>query len=95
MKNQLRVPQLPGKSLVAMDRWFNRLYVDGLLFNPDDRPEDIVAIDTGEPTFTESECQVLNASLDRFFEYHGDKVYEVALKYFYKAVGITPEFASA
>lgn len=95
MKNQLHVPQLPGKNLVAMDRWFDQLYVDGLLFNPDDRPEDIVVIDTGEPTFTESECQVLNASLDRLFEYHGDKVYDVALNYFHKALGITPIYTSA
>lgn len=95
MKNQLRVPQLPGKNLVAMDRWFDPLYVDGLLFNPDDRPEDIVVFDTGKPTFTESECQVLNASLDRFFEYHGDKVYDVALKYFNKAIGITLTYTSA
>ena len=94
MKNQLRVPQLPGKTRVAMDRWFDQLYVDGLLFNPDDRPEDIVVIGTGEPTFTEKECQVLNESLDRLFKYHGDNVYHVALKYFHKAMGITPEYAS-
>lgn len=95
MKNQLRVPQLSGKSRVAMDRWFDQLYTAGLLFNPDDRPEDIVFVGTGEPTFTEIECQALNASLDRLFDYHGDKVHDVALKYFHKAMGITPIYASA
>ncbi|MDO9148923.1 MAG: hypothetical protein Q7U52_14915 [Hydrogenophaga sp.] len=95
MKNQLRVPDMPGKSSVAMDRWFAQLFADGLLFNPDDHPEDIVEIGTGEPTFTEKECQVLNASLDRLFKCHGDKVYDVALNYFHKAMGITPRYANA
>lgn len=95
MKDQLRVPQLSGKSRADMDRWFDQLYIDGLLFNPDDPPEEIVLIGTGEPTFSENECQVLNESLNQLFKYHGDRVYDVALKYFHKAVGITPAFSSA
>lgn len=94
MRNNLRVPSLKGKSINEMHRWFQTLYVDGLLFNPDDRPEDIVVVGTFEPTFTEIECQVLNESLDRLFAYHGDKVYDVARKYFYKAAGIAPDYTS-
>lgn len=88
MKTQNRVPQILGMSQVAMDRWFNQLYLDGLLFNPDDQPKDIFVISTGQPTFTEEECLVLNESLDRLFMYHGDKVYDVALKYCHRAMGI-------
>ena len=95
MKNQPRIPKIPGKSSFALDRWFRQLYVAGLLFNPDDRPEDIVVIGTGEPLFTEQECLVLTESIDRLFECHGEKVYDVALKYFYKAVGITPDYSIA
>lgn len=95
MKNQLGIPKIPGKSSLALDRWFRQLYFAGLLFNPDDRPEGIVVIGTGEPLFTEQECLVLTESIDRLFECHGEKVYDVALKYFYKAVGITPDYPIA
>lgn len=95
MKNQLRVPALPGKSAVALDRWFQELYAKGLLFNPDDRPEDIVVVGTGESAFSKEECDVLNVSVDRLFKCHGDKVREVALMYFHRAMGITPEYTSA
>lgn len=93
MKNQLRIPKIPGKSTLALDRWFRQLHVAGLLFNPDDRPEDIVVVGTGESLFTEQECLVLTESIDRLFECHGEKVYGVALKYFYKALGITPDYS--
>lgn len=91
MKNQSRIPQISGKSSFSLDRWFKQLYDAGLLFNPDDQPEDIVVFGTGESVFTERECLILTESLDRLFQCHGDKVYDVALKYFYKAVGITPD----
>lgn len=95
MKNQLRVPGVPGRSSDAMNRWFNQLYVNGLLFNPDDRPEDIVVIGTDELVFTEQECVVLNESLSQLFDHHGDKVYDVALKYFHMAMSITPNYTNA
>ena len=95
MQNKVRVPELPGKSRFALERWVHRLSANGLLFNPDDRPESIISIDTGEQLFTAAECQILNASLDCLFEHHGDTVREVALKYFYKAMGIQPDYTSA
>ncbi len=95
MQNQVRVPELPGKSRLALERWFYKLNASGLLFNPDDRPESIISIDTGEQLFSAAECRILNESLDRLFEHHGDTVREVALKYFYKAMGIQPDYTSA
>lgn len=95
MSNHIRVPQVLGDSSQAMDKWFEALYVEGFLFNPDDSPEDIVQLSNGEPTFTENECRVLRESLDRLFSHHGETVYDTALKYFYRAVGITPEHANA
>jgi hypothetical protein len=94
MQNQVRVPELPGKSRFALERWFYKLNASGLLFNPDDRPESIIYNDTGEQLFSAAECRILNESLDRLFEHHGDTVREVALKYFYKATGIKPDYTS-
>jgi len=85
-----RIPEVPNRSCFAMNRWFNKMYHAGLLFNPDDRPEDIVNIETGNPTFTPEECAKLNQAVAVMFEDHGDMVYEVGLRYFHKALGITP-----
>lgn len=95
MSKQTRIPDIPGKSAFALERWFYKLDQAGLLFNPDDAPEEIVSISTGEPVFSAEECKVLTESVNRLFEYHGDKVYDVALKYVYRAMGIAPEMAPA
>ena len=44
MKNANRIPSVPGKSRFAMEHWFNTLYLKGLLFHPDDQPENIVRV---------------------------------------------------
>ena len=95
MKVKSRLPEVPGKSSFALKRWFSKLYEAGLLFNPDDRPEEIVSIETGEQTFTPEECVILNKSLQILFEQHGDRVREVALNYFHKAMGIQVELSQA
>ena len=94
MQNKVRVPELPGKSRFALERWFYKLNASGLLFNPDDRPESIISNDTGEQLFSAAECRILNESLDRLFEHHGDTVREVALKCFYKSTGIKPDYTT-
>ena len=48
---------------------------------------------TGQPTFTDEECIKVNQAINRMFECHGDKVYEVVLKYVHQAMGIDPVFA--
>jgi hypothetical protein len=93
MQNSVRIPSLPGKSRFALERWFYKLNANGLLFNPDDRPENIICIKTGEPLFSANECALLNESLNRLFEQHGDTVYDVALKYFHRAIGLKPDYA--
>jgi hypothetical protein len=88
-----RIPALPNKSLFAMNRWFYKMQQAGLLFHPDDCAEDIVEINSGLPTFTEAECLKVNQAISRMFECHGDKVYEVALKYVHQAMGMRPDFS--
>lgn len=93
MKTKLRIPAVTGNSRFAMERWFHKLYVNNVLFHPDDSPENIVDIVTGAPTFTAEECVVLNKGKDLLFGQHGDEVYEVGMKYFRKAMGFKPEHA--
>jgi len=95
MKPMSRVPAAPNKSRFALERWYQQLHANGLLFHPDDHPEDIVSLATGARVFTPEECATLNQSLDLLFETHGDLVYDVALKYFHKAMNIRPESAAA
>jgi hypothetical protein len=95
MQSKVRVPKIPGNSRFALERWFYKLYTEDLLFNPDDRPENIVHIGKNEPFFSEEECVILNQSLDLLFERHGDTVYEVALKYFHKKMDIQTDYTYA
>ena len=85
-----RIPEVPNRSYFAMNRWFYKMYHAGLLYHPDERAEVIVDIVTGDPKFTPDECVKLNQAVDVMFENHGDMVYEIGLRYFHKALGITP-----
>jgi hypothetical protein len=90
-----RIPTLPNKSFFAMNRWFYKMYLAGLLYHPDDQAETIVSLSSGQPTFTPDECLELNRSVDLMFDHHGDNVYGVALHYFHKAMDIPPQFSKA
>ena len=94
MTTTSRIPEVPNRSYFAMNRWFYKMYLAGLLYHPDDPAENIVQIATGEPTFTSEECVKLNKAVDLMFEHHGDAVYDCGLKYFYKALGITPDYTN-
>lgn len=95
MQTTARIPEVPNSSYFAMNRWFYKMYRAGLLYNVDDPAETIVEIVSGKPVFTAEECEKLNQAVDVMLEKHGDKVYEVGLRYFHKALGITPNYASA
>ena len=91
MKVISRIPELPNSSYFAMNRWFYKMYLEGLLFHVDDRAETIIDNETGEPAFTPEECIKLNEAIDVMFESHGDAVYECGIKYFYVATGVRPD----
>lgn len=95
MQIKPRIPTLPGTSYFAMNRWFNKMYLAGLLYHPDEPAEAIINIASGQPTFTPEECTELNKAVDLMFANHGDKVYEVGLKYFHKAMDIKPKYSEA
>ncbi len=95
MQIKSRIPALPNKSFFAMNRWFNKMYHAGFLYHPDDAAEAIINTVSGQPTFTPEECVELNKAVDLMFANHGDKVYQVGLQYFHKAMGIKPEHSEA
>ena len=95
METKPRIPNLSNKSFFAMNRWFNKMYLAGLLYHPDDPAETIVNVASGKPTFTPEECIELNKAIGLMFDHHGDKVYEVGLMYAHKAMGIKPEHSEA
>lgn len=95
MQIKPRIPALPNKSFFAMNRWFYQMHLAGLLYHPDDPAETIINLANGQPTFTAEECGELNQAVDFMFDLHGDKVYDVGLHYFHKAMGIKPEYSEA
>ncbi|MEI7516376.1 MAG: hypothetical protein WCK81_13400 [Betaproteobacteria bacterium] len=95
MPAQPRIPAPPNKSLFAMNRWFNKMYLAGLLYHPDEPAELVIDIASGKPTFTPEECVELNKAIESMFNQHGDKVYQVGLRYFHKAMGIKPVYSQA
>lgn len=93
MKIASRIPAVPNKSYFAMNRWFYKMYLAGLLYHPDDAPDTIVNTQSGERTFTDKECVELNHAITALFDHHGDAVYECGLKYFHKAIGSAPDYS--
>jgi len=87
MQTQARIPDLPNGSTFAMNGWFYKMHQADLLYHPDEPAETIVNISSGQPSFTPEECVQLNAAMDSMFEKHGDKVYDVAMVYFERAMG--------
>ena len=83
--NTSQIPPLSEKSFEGMKSWFSVMLGHGLLFHPDDRPEDIIRIDSGEKTFSKNECFELNSIINEFFAAFGDDVYEAAYPSFIKA----------
>lgn len=94
MKITSRIPKISNSSYFAMNRWFYKMYLTGFLYHPDEPAENIVQISTGEPLFNSEECVELNKAVDLMFKHHGDAVYSCGIKYFHKALGITPDYTN-
>lgn len=95
MQIESRIPALPNTSFFAMTRWFNKMYLAGLLYHPDEPAQAIINIASGQPSFTPEECVELNKAVGLMFASHGDRVYQVGLQYFHKAMGIKPKYSEA
>lgn len=86
--NTSRLPSFTELNLAGMNQWFSDMAELGLLFHPDDSPQDIVSIKTGQQLFTECECSEINRILDEMFSNFGDDVYEAAYIEFMKKLCI-------
>jgi len=86
--NTNRIPAFTERTFDGMLLWFGEMNARDLLFHPDDQPEDIIVIATGEPTFTHEECVVLDQTLAEMFTLFGDKVYEAAYPYVMTRMGL-------
>lgn len=73
-----RIPKLTVTTPTAAKSWFKRMHADGLMFHPDDSPEEIIEIASGAPQFSNSECIQLKQYLDKLFAALGDRVYDIA-----------------
>lgn len=82
-----RIPDLTENNFDGMLWWFAEMSKRELLFHPDDSPDQIVTIKTGEPTFSPDECRKLEAVLSRMFNEFGDEVHAAAYPVFMKAAG--------
>ena len=64
------------------------MFEKGLLFHPDDDPESIISISTGEKFFSHNEDIKIKEILSAMFRKFGDKVYEAAYPFFMQSLGI-------
>ena len=74
-----RIPRLKDTSEESAQGWFNKMAILGLLFHPDDAPEEIINIDNRKGLFSEKECKELEHIIETLFKHHGDKVYDFGL----------------
>lgn len=86
--NTSRIPDFSDKTFDGMLIWFAEMSIRDLLFHPDDAPETIVTIATGEKIFTASECEKLQIDITEMFSKFGENVYEAAYPVFMSRMGV-------
>ena len=73
-----RIPNLTTTTPAAAKSWFKRMHLLGLMFHPDNEPEEIFQIVSRVPQFSGMECVQIRQCLDRLIAALGDKVYDIA-----------------
>lgn len=81
-----RIPPLTSTSQRAAFSWLSALHKRGLLFCLDDKPQDIVNISNGLPTFTSEEAEEVEVILDRLFVIRGNELHELAYEVLSKTI---------
>lgn len=88
MQTQSRIPNLRDATFDDALWWFAELQCSNLLFHPEDDPEDIIHISSGEQLFSSGEVKQLRIILNTLEEKIGhDKLIEAAYPIFMKAFG--------
>ena len=73
-----RVPKLTGTTPTAAKSWFKRMHADGLMFHPDESPNEIMEIASEARLFSDAECIQLKQYLAQLFAALGDRVHDIA-----------------
>lgn len=82
-----RIPEYQNSDMNAAKSWFSSMAKNGLLFHPDDQPENIVLTD-GTPLFTKHECIIIKRYINEMFMHFEDQVYDFAADVFMKVMKI-------
>lgn len=82
-----RIPNFSNKSREGMSQWFTAMSSRGLLFHPEDAPDSIVDVTTGQPVFQSAECAKLAIIMADMFNRFGDDVCETTYPILMKTSG--------
>ena len=89
MQTISRIPQLTEASFDGALLWFSQLQCEGLLFHPEDDPDDIYRITDKQKQFSDSEVSELRFVIDELETSLGhDQMIEAAYPIFMNAMGI-------
>lgn len=83
-----RIPDFANKSREGMSIWFAEMSLRGMLFHPEDEPDSICTIATGERAFTVEEWTKLDGIMSEMFALFGDGVCETCYSIFMRAAGV-------
>jgi len=86
-----RIPALRSTSRTGVSEWFEAMGAASLLFHPDDDPATIVHADSGRKFFSVTEVRELRGIVRSMFRAQGDRVYDLGLPAFHRALGIAIE----
>jgi hypothetical protein len=77
---EFKLPEISGSSRAATVSWFKELSSLGLIFHPDDDPEQIFNIESGKRMFSAQQASQLSTTLSRLFKALGDDIYDIAFE---------------
>ena len=86
-----RIPDFTSNTFDGMLIWFAEMSVRGLIFHPENAPDQEVYISDGSPFFTPPECRKLEGIMASMYAKHGDCVIDACYPIFMKAAGF-PDF---
>jgi len=70
------VPFWTDKTEEGLRAWWKQMAAAGLIFHPDDSPETIVTVKSGERVFSASACLKLKGLIAEMFLLYGETVYD-------------------
>lgn len=82
-----RSPNFTDNSREGMSIWFAQMAACGFLFHPEDRPSDIILVESNERMFSPEERSDLDEILRAMFDQFGDAVCDTAYPIFMEQAG--------